>query len=146
MKVDIHIDEKYSEPEILICAARLTPELARLAAQLAEPSSFGLVGHTETGLVLLPPGKIVRVYSEGERVFAVTEEGRFRLKMRLYEAEEQLAGGKTIRISGSELANFDHVKRLDMSLAGTILLEFSSGATTFVSRRYVPVIKQLLGL
>ena len=51
-----------------------------------------------------------------------------------------------VRISHSEIVNLRRVKRLDLSLSGTICMELSNGTTAFVSRRYVAKIKEILGI
>lgn len=146
MKIEVKLEKNLQEPYLVLHTNELTPELANLLGSLAEPNNFGLVAYTDTGLTLLNPEDIFWVRSEGNLVFAATETATYRLKMRLYEAEEKLAGKKIIRISSSELANFSHVKSLDMSFSGTIRLEFSGGQHSFVSRRYVQGIKKMLGI
>ncbi|MDL2323848.1 LytTR family transcriptional regulator [Ruminococcaceae bacterium OttesenSCG-928-A16] len=146
MKVEIVLNQTITEPLLVLHTNKLTPELAALMANLAEPQSLGLAAYTKTGIVLLNPADILRVYSEGKRVFTKTATNCYLLKMRLYEAEEKLGGNQMVRISSSEIVNFNHVKGLDMSISGTIRLSFNNGEETFVSRRYVSVIKKLLGV
>ena len=68
------------------------------------------------------------------------------LKNRLYELEERLAGGPFLRVSHGELVNFDHVRSLDLSMAGTISLRLDNGDAAFVSRRNMGRIKSYLGI
>jgi len=51
-----------------------------------------------------------------------------------------------VRISNSEIINLRKVKAFDLSLAGTIQVSLLNGTVTYVSRRYVPKIKQVLGI
>ena len=51
-----------------------------------------------------------------------------------------------VRISNSEIINLKKVKSFDLSFAGTICVTLSNGQTTYVSRRYVSKIKQVLGM
>lgn len=71
---------------------------------------------------------------------------RYALRLRLYELEERLSPMRFVRISNSEIINLYLVKRLDLSLSGTICMELAGGATAFVSRRYVSKIKDILGI
>ena len=69
------------------------------------------------------------------------------MKLRLYELEERLDPGAFVRISHSEIVNLKQVTALDLSLAGTIKMTLAGGAAVcWVSRRYVPRIRQALGL
>lgn len=66
--------------------------------------------------------------------------------MRLYEAEQRLDSRMFVRISNGEIINLKKVGGFDLSFAGTICVSLSNGTVTYVSRRYVSKIKQLLGL
>lgn len=68
------------------------------------------------------------------------------MRQRLYELEERLDKGSFVRISNSEIINMKKVKGFDLSFTGTICVSLSNGTTTYVSRRYVAKIKQVLGI
>lgn len=65
---------------------------------------------------------------------------------RLEVLEERLDRQKFVRISNSEIVNLKKVKAFDLSFAGTVCVEFMDGTVTYVSRRYVPKIKRILGI
>lgn len=140
VKVEISIEPGRTEPKIVIHAAELTDELARLADQLSgarEPVPV----QTDRGLRLLSPEEILRIYAQRKRVYAQTAEGVFPLKYRLYEMEQRL-GESFLRISASELVNERMILGMDFSLTGTIRLTLRGGVTTYVSRRQVAKIKK----
>ena len=87
-----------------------------------------------------------RIYAQGQQVLARTDGETVLLKNRLYELEERLAGGPFLRVSHGELVNFDHVRSLDLSMAGTISLRLDNGDAAFVSRRNMGRIKSYLGI
>ena len=97
-------------------------------------------------LEVLDPEQLARVYAAAGRVYAVTEKGEYVLRMRLYEAESRLAGRRFVRISHSELVNLDWAESFDTSLSGTICVRLKDGTASYVSRRYVPAIKKILGI
>ena len=76
----------------------------------------------------------------------MTDKGTFRLRMRLYQAEEKLTGMRFVRISNSEIINLNKTENFDLSFVGTIQVKLKNGDTTFVSRRYVSEIKKILGI
>ena len=86
------------------------------------------------------------MYSSDGKIIAVTDEGEFFLRQRLYEMEERLDSSRFVRISNSEIINLKKVKSFDMSFAGTICVSMSDSAVTYVSRRYVSKIKKILGI
>ena len=51
-----------------------------------------------------------------------------------------------MRISNAEIIQLKKVEHFDLSITGTILVRLSDGSTTYVSRRYVGRIKQMLGV
>ena len=95
---------------------------------------------------MLAPNQIDRVYALEGKVYAEAENGTYLLRPRLYEAEQRLAGCSFVRISNGEIINLKKVKGFDLSFTGTICVSLSNGTVTYVSRRYVAKIKQLLGL
>ncbi len=79
-------------------------------------------------------------------VFAETNHGEYTLRLRLYEMEQRLDSNFFVRISNSDIINLRKVKGFDLSFAGTICVTLSNGTVTYVSRRFVAKIKQLLGI
>lgn len=146
MKVDIKLDSEYSEPLAVIYTAEMTDEVAEAVKKLKETGSGIITGFSEDRAEILSPDEIVRVYSESQKVLAVTDKGLFRLRLRLYQVEEKLAGRKFARISNSEIINLAKTSHFDLSFAGTIQVKMKNGDTTFVSRRYVSEIKKILGI
>ena len=96
--------------------------------------------------VLLEKSQIMRIYGASQKVYAQTPQGEFCLRQRLYELEQLLDEKTFVRISKSEIINLRFVKRLDLSITGTIGIQLKTGETAYVSRRYVNRIKSILGL
>ena len=146
MKVDIKLDSGYTEPTAIIYTAEITDDVTEAVRRLKDTGSDIITGFSEDSAEIISPDDIYRVYSEGQKVIAVTEKGTFRLRMRLYQAEEKLAGRKFVRISNSEIINLNKTANFDLSFTGTIQVRMKNGETTFVSRRYVSGIKKILGI
>ena len=94
----------------------------------------------------MPTGEILRIYAERQKVYAETADGVYQLRQRLYTLEEELDKGQFLRISNSEIVNSAAIRRLDISLTGTIGVELRGGIRTYASRRYVKKIKEFLEL
>ena len=76
----------------------------------------------------------------------IKRHGEYALRLRLYEAEQRLDSKTFVRISNSDIINLRKVKSFDLSFVGTICITLSNGTVTYVSRRSVAKIKQLLGM
>ena len=146
MQIEIKIDDACREPHILIVTDRMTDEIRALAEKLSDESPHVLAGFREDTVTLLAEEKIIRIYAAAGAVLAETEEGKYRLRLRLYELEARLNPRRFVRISNSEIVNLDKVKGFDLSLAGTIRVTLAGDIVTYVSRRYVTKIKQALGI
>lgn len=146
MKVEIQIDADCREPVILVKTDRITPEIQELARRLSSDAPRVLVGQRDGEWRMLDQADILRVYGQDGRVLAVTGEGEFALRQRLYQLEEWLDGKSFVRISNSEIINLKWVKGFDLSFAGTICVTLADGSASYVSRRYLPRIKRILGL
>ena len=89
---------------------------------------------------------MIRIYLNSGKVVAVTDKGEYILRLRLYEIENRLPSNQFIRISNSEIINLKKVNNFDLSFTGTICVKLSNGIITYVSRRYVPKLKKILGI
>ena len=146
MKVDIRLDGGYDEPLAVIYTSEITDEVTEAIKRLKDTGNDIITGFNEDSAEIISPDDIYRVYAESQKVIAVTDKGMFRLRMRLYQVEERLAGRKFARISNSEIINLSKTANFDLSFAGTIQVKMKNGDTTFVSRRYVSEIKKILGI
>ena len=86
----------------------------------------------------------MRVRTEGRQIVLDTEDRYFIVKQTLKSLEQELKSDRFIRISQSEIINIYMVKQFDISLSGTIGIEFKNGVKTFASRRYINSVKSFL--
>jgi Response regulator of the LytR/AlgR family len=146
MQVEIKLDDTCTEPKVIIVVDELTDEINEIVKKLSETHLQAIAGFRDGQVEVLQPDKIVRIYTESPKVYAQTEQGIYLVKLRLYELEEKLDKDEFVRISNSEIINLKSMINLDLSLSGTICVRLRGGITTYVSRRYVARIKQLLGI
>lgn len=146
MQVEIKIDDSLKEPKIIILTDKMTDEINTLVRNLSGQSPQILTGFKGDTAEVLEQSDILRIFASAGKVLAVTEKGEYTLRLRLYELEERLDRNHFVRISNSEIINLRKVKGFDLSFTGTICVSLSDGTVTYVSRRYVTKIKQVLGL
>lgn len=95
-------------------------------------------------MVMLPQRQIIRLYVHNRKVMVQTSERLYEVRKPLRELEELLDASRFVRISQSETINLRRVKSFDLSTAGTIGIELENGEITWVSRRRVKDVKELL--
>jgi DNA-binding LytR/AlgR family response regulator len=146
MQIEIKIDENCKEPKIIILTDRMTDEINDIFKKLSENVPQMLTGFCGDTVKVLDQSQISRIYAAAGKIYAVTESGEYLLRLRLYELEDRLDKSSFVRISNSEIINLKKVKGFDLSFAGTICVNLLDGTVTYVSRRYVAKIKQILGI
>ena len=146
MKVEVELDVSYEEPKIVIVTNRMTDEINELVQKLSVSVPQMIIAFQGGQAKILEHGDIIRVFSSAGKVYAESVDGEYVLRPRLYELEERLDKGCFVRISNSEIINLKMVKQFDLSFSGTICVSLLNGVTTYVSRRYVSKIKQVLGI
>ena len=146
MHVEIKIDNTCKEPKLIVVTDKMTDEINAMIRKISEESPQILSGFRNDTLEILEQSDILRLYTSAGKVFAATDKGEYTLRLRLYELEERLDKKYFVRISNSEIINLKKVKNFDLSFTGTICVSMSDGTITYVSRRYVSKIKQVLGI
>ena len=144
MKIEFDIDEKYKESKVIICTNKITNEIQELLTKLNNEKNNKIYGNKNDKIFILEENKIETIYSENKKVFIRYENGDiYETKKRIYEFENNLPN-KFVRISNSEIVNFDKVQNLEFKIVGTIILNFYTDRYTYVSRRYVKKIREYL--
>ena len=144
MDIRLELDPALSEPQVVVRAPAMTPEVENLLARLEGPET--LLGFREGEAVPLQTGDILRFYGEDKGVLAQTERGTYTVHQRLYELEQRFVAHRFARISHSEIVNLKKVTALDLTLTGTIRVTLADGTVCWASRRYVRRIKEVLGI
>ena len=148
MQVEIKIDPSYLEPKIVVFTSQMSEEIELLLRKISEEKEMPkiLTGMQNEQLRVLDEVDIIRVEANAGKVLAHTNDGEYIMRQRLYELESRLEEFSFVRISNSEIINLKKVEGFDLSFAGTICVSLSNETVTYVSRRYVAKIKQLLGI
>lgn len=146
MEIRIEIDERIERPRVIIEAPKMTAEIEEIIQRIQNVRPEALAGFREDAAEILDPDEIIRIATDGGRLYAYTVQGRFLLKMRLYEVKNRLDPEVFVPVSQSEIINLRRVRRFDLSRTGVIRIYFTDGDSTYVSRRYMAAIRRLLGL
>lgn len=146
MQIEIKIDSSCTEPKIIVMAASMTEDIHMIIKKLSIDSPQIISGMKDDKLEVLEQTDLIRMYANLGKIYAVTDKGEYIVRLRLYELEERLDKNQFVRISNSEIINLKKVEHFDLSFTGTICVKLTNGTTTYVSRRYVSKIKQILGI
>ncbi len=85
---------------------------------------------------------MIRVVGGETKLYTKKEE--FRTRKRLYEVLDQLGSG-FMQISSCAV-NLSYVQSVEASFGGSLLLKMRNGLSDYVSRKYLPDLKNYLGL
>ena len=146
VQVEVKLDMAATEPKVIILTSRMTEEVHSIVRMLSETEPKLIAGFREDTVTVLDETDILKIYAANGKVYAVLPSGEYMLRLRLYEMEERLRSRHFVRISNSEIINLKKVKSFDLSFAGTICVVLSDGSKTYVSRRYVAKLKEVLGI
>ena len=146
MKVRFVQNPDQDEPEVVITARELTPQIKELMGSLSGLLAGPVLAFHQEKAVLIEQESILRFYADGKGVSVQTDEGIFTVKQRLYEWEEMLDRHMFVRVSNSEIVNLKRVTALDLSMTGTIKMVLNETTNVYVSRRYMKKIKEAVGL
>lgn len=143
MKLRIVIDLNRDE-EILIYSHKKT-QLINEIEELVNNNSVDLIGYTENETVKLNLNDIYCFFTEDNKVYALTENEKYRLKSRLYQLEEKL-NNNFVKINQSCIANIKKIDRFKATVGGSLTVIFKNGHIDYVSRRNLKNVKERLGL
>lgn len=147
MKVRARIDKSFETLEIQVCNKELNQQVKQLVEDISAFVNEGIAGTDSRGeKVMLPIRDILRFYTENQKVMVQDAKGVYSTQEKLYELDAKLDETQFFRISKSEIVNLKKIRRLDMSVTGTIKVILSDGTETYTSRRNVTKLKQCLGI
>ena len=145
--IDVVLDEQYVDPKVIIQTKEKTKQVENIiyAVENASDNDFPVIpAYNENFLEFLSQRDIIRVCIQGRKVVVETENGSYVSRKTLSALEELLNPERFFRISQSEIVNLYKVKGFDLSVAGTVGVEFDNGTRSWVARSRVKLIKERL--
>ena len=143
MKCELHID-KNTDEKVLIYAHEKNKAVDEIKS-FVENQDIELIGYKDGEIEKLNPNKVNCFIIENSKIYAITDDDKYHVKLRLYSLEEML-GDSFIKINQSCIANIRKIKKFDSSISGTLSVIFKNGYIDYVSRRNIKSIKERLGL
>ena len=144
MKVTFEMSDEYKETLVNIYASSMTKEIEEIIAICNRKEETLLFGMKNEELIPIKEEDIIRFYSLDKKTYCELINEEVVVKEALYKLEERFP--EMIRISNSEIINPDYIKKLELSLTGTIQVNLKNGKYTYTSRRYMKAFKRRLGI
>lgn len=144
MKVEVKLDPNYTETKIEIYTNQINEEISNLIKILESKTENRILVFKEEKLYIIEEKEIEAIYSNQGKVYIRSNGVEYISKNKLYELEEKLIEPYFIRISNSEIINFNKVENLDLNITGTIKITFKDKYVTYASRRNIKKIKEYL--
>lgn len=144
VKVVLDVNPSYAETTVTIHCNRVDEMVKNLIQILQDKQPQFIIGKKDEMHYILRPEEIHSFRADGDVVQAITDQGAFVIKERLYELEEMLPASQFVRISKSVIANLYELRRFEASFNGSLCVYFKSGEKEYVSRHYVKRIKKAL--
>ena len=145
MKIEIDINEKYNDTEVLIRANKLDGDLERLVAMMRMVNmQIGVRKNDET--YLLDTEKIFYIEAVERKTFVYTEDELYESDLKLYEIEQELLERDFIRISKQSIVNIRKIKSLKSDINRKIRITLKNDEQIIVSRLYSDELRRKLGL
>lgn len=145
MKIEIDIDDKYQDTEVVICANKLDSDVERLIAMMRVVNmQIGVRQNDET--FLLDTEKILYIETVDRRTFVYTQDETYESDLKLYEIEQQLLEKDFLRVSKATIVNIRMIKSLKSDINRKIRVTLKNGEQIVVSRMYSDELRRKLGL
>ena len=145
MKIEIDIDEKYPDTEVVIRANKLDSDVERLVAMMRMVNmQIGVRKNDET--YLLDVEKILYIEAVERKTFVYTSDETYESDLKLYEIERELLERDFFRISKQSIVNIRMIKSLRSDINRKIRITLKNDEQIVVSRLYSDELRRKLGL
>ena len=142
MKCKVFIDKNHEEEVVIYSHQRNS--LVEQIESLVNSQELEITGYKEQEAVKLDLSEIFCFICEENKIFALTEKERFKIKLRLYQLEEKLPQN-FVKLNQSCIGNVKKIQRFKASVGGSLSVEFKNGYRDYVSRRQLKIVKERFG-
>ena len=145
MKISIQDVPEGEEEEIIIRCRGMDEQLMKLVYAL-KAGREKLTVSREGRLFRILPSSVYYFEAVDNRVFAYLEKDVYETKLKLYELESRLSGTDFFRASKSTVINLAKMESLSPAFNGRFEASMKNGEKLIISRQYVPLLKEKLGI
>ncbi|SDN04606.1 LytTR family DNA-binding domain-containing protein [Bacillus sp. OK048] len=145
MKISIEEINKELAEEILIRCHEVDDEINEIVNKL-EIENLIVLGYQNDQVHRIKLSDIYYFEAVDGKVYVYCKDDVFEVKQKLYELEELCKEKNCFRASKSTILNIAKISSIYPSISGRFEAVLDNGERAVVSRQYVPVLKNRLGL
>ena len=145
MKINLDIDGKYDDTEIIIRAPHPNNDIERIVAMM-RMIDMQIAVRKDNETFLLETDRILYVEAVDRKTFVYTSAETYESELKLYELEQELVQRDFLRISKQSLVNLRKIKSLKADVNRKIRITLQNGEQIVVSRMYSDELRRKLGL
>lgn len=145
MKITIMDCPEGEEDEIIIKCRQMDEQFLKMIRAI-KAGQERVIGTKDGQIMQVSPKEIYYFEAVDNKVFLYKEREVLETRYKLYELEEIFRGTDFFRVSKSVIMNLAKVKSFAPVLGGRFEANMKNGEKLVVSRQYVPILKEKLGL
>ena len=145
MKINLDIDGKYDDTEVIIRAPHLNNDIERMVAMM-RMIDMQIAVRKDNEIYLLETEKILYIEAVDRKTFVYTNSENYESELKLYEIEQELIERDFLRISKNSIVNLRKIKSLKTDVNRKIRITLQNGEQIVVSRMYSDELRKKLGL
>lgn len=145
MKITIEYIKQEDEQEIIIRTQHLDDSIKNIISVINNYPSK-LTGSIGTDLHIIEPDSLYYIESVDNKLFLYGDDFVYESKKTLYEFEEELKNTHFFRSSKSMILNIDKIVSVKPLIDSRYEATLKNHEKVYISRLYVSVLKQKLGL
>ena len=145
MKINLDIDGKYDDIEVIIKAPHLNNDIERMVAMM-RMIDMQIAVRKDNETYLLETDKILYIEAVDRKTFVYTNSENYESELKLYEIEKELIERDFLRISKNSIVNLRKIKSLKADVNRKIRITLQNGEQIVVSRMYSDELRRKLGL
>ena len=144
MKTKIELIPEEKVEETIIRCHKMTDEIQKIVSFIENEKR--IIGYKRGTAYLLNINDIYYFEIVDQKAFLYCKKEIYESKMKLFEFEQETEGTSFFRASKSFIINADKIDSIKPSLSGRFEVMLTNKEKLIVSRQYVRVLKQMIGL
>ena len=145
MKINLDIDGKYDDTEVIIRAPHLNNDIERMVAMM-RMIDMQIAVRKDNETYLLETEKIIYIEAVDRKTFVYTNSENYESELKLYEIEQELVERDFLRISKNSIVNLRKIKSLKTDVNRKIRITLQNDEQIVMSRMYSDELRKKLGL